>query len=375
MNRSLLFIAISLLLWGVGEGMFINFIPIYLDNEFHLTKAQIGLVLGVFGFSLMLTHLPAGWLADRLGRRPLLIAAWLMGLAAAVLMAIGRVLPLYLAGLFLYGLTSFVSSPLSSYVTAARGRWPVSTALALTTATFSTGMVFGPLAGGWIGEHWGMRAAFWAATTLFFFSTLFILLIAPQPLDHHDPAAPPPDLWQNSRFWAFLAVVAFAVFSMYLVVPLTPNFLESVRGLSLSQNGLVFSVGALGNALLAIALSRFAPRTGFLMAQGLVMLSALAIWQGSSLPAFALGYFLLGGFRAARPMYLAQARALVHDSQMGLTYGTLETISGLIFFLTPPLAGLLFEWNPAAIYPLAVGLLGVSILLGWLWLPRKELHA
>ncbi len=32
-------------------------------------------------------------------------------------------------------------------------------------------------------------------------------------------------------------------------------------------------------------------------------------------------------------MYLAQARALVHDRNMGTTYGALETISGLIFSL------------------------------------------
>lgn len=375
MNRSLLFIALALLLWGFGEGMFINFIPIYLDNQFHLSKSQIGLVLGIFGFSMMLTHLPAGRLADRLGRRPLLIAAWLVGLAATIIMALGRALPLYLAGLFLYGLTSFVASPLSSYVTAARGKWPVGTALSLTTATFSTGMVFGPLTGGWIGEQFGMRASFVVASVVFAASTLFIFLIAAQPIDRHDPASPPPGLRQNRRLIAFLAVLTFAVFAMYLAVPLTPNFLESVRGLSLSQNGLVFAAGALGNALVALLLSRSQPRFGFLAAQGLVILFAVAIWKGNNLPIFALGYFLLGGFRAARPMAMAQARDLVHDSQMGLTYGAMETISGVIFFLTPPLAGLLFDWNPTFIYPLAIGLMTVSIVISFLFLPRKESHA
>lgn len=375
MNRSLLFIALALLLWGFGEGMFFNFIPIYLDNQFHLSKSQIGLVLGIFGFSMMLTHLPAGRLADRLGRRPLLIAAWLVGLAATIIMGLGRALPLYLAGLFLYGLTSFVASPLSSYVTAARGKWPVGTALSLTTATFSTGMVFGPLTGGWIGEQFGMRASFVVASVVFAASTLFIFLIAAQPIDHHDPASPPPGLRQNRRLIAFLAVLTFAVFAMYLAVPLTPNFLESVRGLSLSQNGLVFAAGALGNALVALLLSRSQPRFGFLAAQGLVILFAVAIWKGNNLPIFALGYFLLGGFRAARPMAMAQARDLVHDSQMGLTYGAMETISGVIFFLTPPLAGLLFDWNPTFIYPLAIGLMTVSIVISFLFLPRKESHA
>ena len=98
-----------------------------------------------------------------------------------------------------------------------------------------------------------------------------------------------------------MSVLAFAIFAMYLSQPLTPNFLEGVRGLSLSETGLIFTAGALGNSLLAIAFSRANPRSGFLFAQSLVILFALFIWKGSSLPVFALGYFLLGGFRAGRP--------------------------------------------------------------------------
>lgn len=375
MNRSLVFIAAALLLWGFGEGMFFNFVPIYLDTQFDLSKPQIGLVLGVFGFSMALTHIPAGRLADRLGRRPLLIIAWLTGLTAALLMGFGVALPMFLAGLFMYGLTAFVSSPLSSYVTAARGKWSVGTALSLTTVAFSTGMIFGPVTGGWIGEQFGMRTSFLVAAALFVVSTICIVLVAAQPIDHHDPAAPPTSLLKNRRFLAFLGVLAFAVFAMYLAVPLTPNFLEGVRKLSLSQNGLIFTAGALGNAFMALILSRANPRYGFLVAQALVALFALSIWKGTGLPIFALGYFLLGGFRAARPMAMAQARDLVHDSQMGLTYGTMETVNAIVFILTPPLAGLLFDWDPAFIYPLSIGLIIVSILVSYLFSPRKESHA
>jgi MFS family permease len=147
LNRSLLFVALALLLWGFGEGMFFNFVPIYLDNQFHLSKAQIGLVLGGFGFAMAVTHIPAGRLADRIGRRPLLITAWILGLASTAVMAVASTLPLFLAGLSGYGMTAFVSSPLSSYVTAARGKWEVGTVLSLTTATFAMGMVLGPLTG------------------------------------------------------------------------------------------------------------------------------------------------------------------------------------------------------------------------------------
>ena len=375
MNRNLIFVASALLLWGFGEGMFFNFVPIYLDNEFDLTKYDIGLILGAFGFSMAITHIPAGRLADRFGRRPLLIIAWLLGVVATLLMAIADALPLYLAGLFSYGLTAFVSSPLSSYVTAARGAWPISTVLSLTTATFGMGMVLGPVTGGWIGDQYGMRTSFWVAAVVFVLSTLFLFFVERQPIDQHDPEDPPPHLLRNRRFLGFMSVLAFAIFAMYLAQPLTPNFLESVRELSLSETGLIFTIGALGNSLLAITFSRSNPRSGFLFAQSLVIVFALLMWKGSSLPVFALGYFLLGGFRAARPLAMAQARELVHDSQMGVSYGIMDTINAVIFILTPPLAGFLFEQDPTIVYPLAVGLIIVSIIISYLFSPRKATDA
>jgi MFS family permease len=370
-NRSLLFVAVALLLWGFGEGMFFNFVPIYLDRQFLLSEYEIGLVLGAFGLSMAITHIPAGRLSDRIGRRPLLIAAWIIGLVSTLVMGVALTLPLFLAGLFGYGLTAFVSSPLSSYVTAARGKWPIGTVLSLTTATFGMGMALGPITGGWIGDNYGMRMSFFVAAVMFVLSNVFILFIERQPVDHHDPESPPPNLRSNQRFIVLMGVIAFAIFAMYLAQPLTPNFLEGVRGLSLSETGLIFTAGALGNSIMSILLSRVYPRRGFVFAQAMVILFALFIWKGASLPIYVLGYFLLGGFRAARPMALAQARELVHDSQMGVTYGILETISAVIFILTPPLAGILFEYDPMIVYPLSIGLIVVSIAVSYFFSPQR----
>ena len=103
----------------------------------------------------------------------------------------------------------------------------------------------------------------------------------------------------------------------------------------------------------------------------MVILFALFIWKGTSLPVFALGYFLLR-FSRSRPMAMAQARELVHESQMGITYGIMETISAVIFIITPPIAGFLFERDPFIVYPLAIGLIVVSIVVSYFFSPRKE---
>jgi MFS family permease len=162
---------------------------------------------------------------------------------------------------------------------------------------------------------------------------------------------------------------------MYLAQPLTPNFLIEVRSLSLSEVGLLFTVGAVGNSLMAILFSRVESRRGFIFTQVLVILFALIIWKATALPAFALGYFLLGGYRVSRPMAMAQARELVHNSQMGITYGIMETIGAAIIIVAPPIAGTLYERDPMIVYPLAIGLLAISIVISYLFLPRRARRA
>jgi hypothetical protein len=130
-------------------------------------------------------------------------------------------------------------------------------------------------------------------------------------------------------------------------------------------------VGAVGNSVMAILFSRVEPRRGFILTQVLVVLFALIIWKATVLPFFALGYFLLGGYRISRPMALAQARELVDDSQMGVTYGIMETLGAAIIILAPPTAGILYERDPMIVYPLTIGLLAISIVVSYLFLPQR----
>src|SRR4030067_2433286 len=120
MNRSLLLIAVAMFAWGMGEGLFFYFQPIYLQ-QLGANPLQIGAILGVFGLAMTLSHIPAGYLADRLGRKPLLVAAWMIGILSTWFMALEDTLPIFVIGLAIYGATMVGMSPLDSYVTAARG--------------------------------------------------------------------------------------------------------------------------------------------------------------------------------------------------------------------------------------------------------------
>jgi MFS family permease len=371
MSRDLILLFVSLFTWGIGEGLFIYFQPIYLQELGASTMATAG-IFSAFGFAMMTAHIPAGYLADRLGRKPLVVAAWSSGLVAAWVMALARSLPVFVVGMLLYGLTAFVSSPLNSYVTAARGRLTPVRAMTLLSAGFNFGAVLGPISGGWLADRLGLRTVYLVAACLFIVSTAVLLFIRSQPREVHDPDDPPTGLWRNTRLIGFLGLVFVAMFAMYLPQPLTPKFLENVRQLSLGSIGLLGSIGSLGNALLNLLLGQLTARTGFLLAQLLVVAFSLLLWQGTGLPWYALAYFLLGGYRVARALVFAQIRPLIHPGQMGLAYGIAETFNSLSIVLAPLLAGVLYTRDPVLVYPAAVALILLGLLATALFMPRTS---
>jgi MFS family permease len=373
MSLDLILLSVSLFTWGIGEGMFIYFQPIYLQ-QLGANTMMIASIFSLFGLVMMISHIPAGHLADRIGRKPLMLAAWSIGMLAAWVMALARALPFFIVGMLLYGFTAFVSSPMNSYVTAARGKLSPGRVMTLITAAYNLGAVFGPITGGWIGGHLGLRSVYLVSACIFIVSTIILLFLRPQRREIHDPAAPPEKLWKNSRFISLLGIIFLAMFVLYLPQPLAPRFLQNERGLSLENIGLLGSVGSLGNSLLALLLGQFATRSGFLLAQVSVAAFSLLLWKGTGLGWYALGYFLLGGYRSARSLIYAQVSPLIHPAQMGLAFGVVETFSALAIVLAPLLAGLLYTQEPALVYPVSMGLIGGMVILSGALMPKRPVR-
>ncbi|MGZ6317461.1 MAG: MFS transporter, partial [Anaerolineales bacterium] len=189
--------------------------------------------------------------------------------------------------------------------------------------------------------------------------------------DHVDPVNPPPSLLKNRRYISFLVIFFAVAFATYVPQPFTPNFLKNQRALSLSVIGQLGSIGYLGNSVLSTVLGRLEARLGFLLGQFGVAAYALLLWRGTGFGWFALGYFLLGGFRALRGLGVAQVRPFVHESQMGLAYGIAETFGSATALLAPLLAGYLYSLDPALNYPVGLVLIGLGVVLTFIFVPRS----
>ena len=221
MQRDLWFVALALFTWGVGEGSYFYFQPLYLE-KLGASPVAIGAILGGTALAMSLAHIPAGFIADRVGRRIMLWTSWLTGLTAAWIMALAKSLPVFVAGMVLYAITAFVMSPLSSYVTAARGKLSVGRALTVISAAYNSGAFFGPMIGGLIGNRFGLERTYLFAASIYIISTLMILNIRPQPVESRDGVSAR-SLLRNQAYLRFLALMAVVMFTLYLPQPLPPT--------------------------------------------------------------------------------------------------------------------------------------------------------
>jgi DHA1 family multidrug resistance protein-like MFS transporter len=371
MSRDLILFAITLFTWGIGESMFFIFQPLYLE-QLGASPLEIGTILGAMGVAMATAHIPAGYLADRFGRRPLIWTAWLFGLTSAWVMALARTLPAFIAGMLLYSLTAFVSSPMNSYITAARGKMSIGRVLTFISASYNAGAIIGPWLGGLIAEQYSLGRIYLASASIFIVSTVFIFFLRTQPVDHPEVEGESRAPVINARLLTYLGVTFLAMFSMYLPQVLAPNYLQNERGLNYSQIGQLGSISGAGIVLLNLALGSLAARTGFLLSQVAMLAFVLLLWKGNQYGWYAFAYALLGGYRVARSLAIAQIRNMAHQSRMGLVYGINETVSASAVILAPPLAGWIYSHDPTMILIISAVLIIISLLISARFLPEKQ---
>jgi MFS family permease len=163
-----------------------------------------------------------------------MLATWIMALAPS--------LPLFVIGMMIYNLTTFVSSPMNSYITAARGRLSVGRALTMISALYSSGAILGPWLGGQVGQRFGLRTIYIIAGCAFIISSIVLVFIKSQPIERHESEQGINSKLIDRRFVTYQLVILLAGFSMYLAQPLSSNYLQNQQHLSLNSIGILVTV-------------------------------------------------------------------------------------------------------------------------------------
>jgi MFS family permease len=258
--------------WWLWAGTLVNragafvlpFLAFYLTDDLDLTPAFVGFVLATFGLGSIVASLLGGVLADRLGRRPVLLGSQLS--TAATLVALGLTTApsavLVLCGLL--GLTSNTSRPaFSAMMTDLVAPEDRVRAFSLNYWAINLGFAIAPVLGGLLARS-GYLSLFVvdAATTLVF--ALLVFLRVPE--THPTLGAPRSsttgsmvDVLRDRVFLSFVLLsFGFAVVFMQHLSTLPVQMDDD--GLSPAQYGTIIALNGAMIVLVTVPMTRWLQR-------------------------------------------------------------------------------------------------------------------
>lgn len=372
--RNLILIAVTMFLWGLGEGLFIFFLPLTLQR-WEVSTVVIGGILSMIGVVMTLVQVPSGYLSDRLGTRPLILVGMGVGIVSALVMAFASSLILFTGGLLAIGLTSLINPPLNSFVTSLRGKWTVQRAMTFIGAAATIGGILGPMIGGKIADTYGLDVVFRYSAGLYVASMLVFLFTRRaqvQPEPEPETAIQKVSPLKNLRFLGLLAILIVTIVFLSVPQQLTSMYLQNIQHLSTQQIGMMGTLSGIVTALVMLVLGNLSPSIGMAIGQLMIAGFALLMWRGQGLVAFFAGYALIGGYRLYRVMALAYSCSLVDQNNVGLAYGLVDTANALAMIAAPLLAGVLYDYQPVAVYTVSLVALIVTMGLNYFFMKKKR---
>ncbi len=179
-NEILLIVCTQTAIMMMGQGVITPILPIYAQS-FGVSILMIGVLVASFGVARMIMDIPAGWLAEHLGRRRMLIAGALI--AAASSLGMGLVTQFW----HLVLLRFFLGVSSAIYVTTAQiALADLSTVgnrsqyLSLHQGSHQVGTSLGPALGGFLAQFLGLRAPFFAYSAIAFVAALWAYFRIPE---------------------------------------------------------------------------------------------------------------------------------------------------------------------------------------------------
>ena len=164
-----------------GMGAIAPVLPLFLEQEYGVSAAEIGITIGLFGFGRLVTSLPAGYLAQRYGRKGVLGLGAAINVVGAAMVSVSfsyawltgwRFVSGFGGSIFLTVATIYLRDEATP---ATRGRL-----LSLQELSILAGQILGPLLGGYLGSIFGLRVPLYVQAALMAVSLGVIVLALPE---------------------------------------------------------------------------------------------------------------------------------------------------------------------------------------------------
>ena len=183
---ALTFIFLTMLIDTIGLGIIIPVSPGMIAELTHETLSGAARWGGWLFFSYALMQFLCapliGNLSDRFGRRPVLILSLVMLGVDYLITGLAPTIAWLFVGRTLSGMAGAAYPTANAYIADISPPEKRAANFGLVGAAFGVGFVLGPAVGGFVGEHFGLRAPFFVAAGFSFANALFGLLVLTESL-------------------------------------------------------------------------------------------------------------------------------------------------------------------------------------------------
>ena len=183
---ALSFIFITLLLDVIGFGLVIPVVPGLLEEmtggDLSTAARWGGVLMFVYAVMQFLFSPIIGGLSDQYGRRPVILAALFAFGVDFIITGLAPNIWWFFVGRVLAGITGASFSSATAYIADVSTPEKRAQNFGLIGAAFGVGFIIGPLIGGVVSAHYGLRAPFFVAAGLVFLNWLYGFFILPESL-------------------------------------------------------------------------------------------------------------------------------------------------------------------------------------------------
>lgn len=328
-----------------GFCFILPFLPLYV-RSLGVAKDEVplwaGIVMAASALSMAVFAPLWGALADRLGRKPMVVRAMLGGSVALLLMALTRTVGQLVACRVLQGVLTGTLAASVALVASMAPRERSGYALGMIQSAAYVGLSVGPYLGGRVIDAYGFAAAFCVAGVLLAVGGVLVYLC----VDERFTPSRSLDRERRGSFGQVFAAVGFLIavfallslrFARTATGPVFPLFVEQIRGSSegiASLTGEVVAVGGIAAAIAAWSFGHASDTWGpkrVLVTSSLVAgvlslgyLFVTEVWQ-----LFVLRALFAVAAAGLIPAANAMIRHATHDRNLGKAYGVTSSLTAI----------------------------------------------
>ena len=339
-----------------GQGVVGPVLPLY-ARDFGVSATMVGLTLTVFALARLILNIPAGLIADRFGRRVVLIGGPLLTSIGMFGSGFAGDIWSLLIWRFVAGAGSafFMSGALIYLIDIAppdlRARYVATNQWAL-----SVGVALGPGLGGLVAERWGLAAPFHLVGVIALFAAVYAVFRLPETRRSSSPKlkdeSPAREAARIARSGPFLAI-AFVTGTIFMTragtrATLVPLHADETLAWGPGELGLVFTVTGVMTLFTlwpaTWATENIGRASVILFSAMTAALGTFVIGSSSTPMWFVLGNVILTlGTGTAGPAPAAFVADLFPERMRGLGVGLYRSAGDVGFVLGPPALGWLSD--------------------------------